>query len=511
MITRHNIALQGYFDYKIYDQFGNLKEVKTGIKNFITSTGLTFPFTYAFADCFRFISLGSGFNQNTILGSYGGTTGLSSGIQEFTYIGSRTSFSDPTTSNYENPGCGYTESLGQLTLSRSFKIPSGSGTFDNNYIFNELMLSPGRPTGMMGTCGCGGQDTSNGGVDASIIADYYDSISSPSICSAHQAFTRIILSPSISVNTRDYLVVNYNLNIIYDSGVDLFATLINNNFSSYWTGYISGRSNIIHHGLKLINDGGIIDQSSYRNQASPFGENYDWIDEYGESYIPLWGAPLEPSCPAMNLVSYLSTDNVQFLVNQVSGGAIDIGNWQPYNPTGYPASSGLKAFVPKPSDTTDASNFNIRTTLTGPLWPAQTGVFAQAISYPDGTNYILHSSFGKQKISFIPSGRSRSSLYSCVFTNLNAFNWLNGTSPTPLVRSMIYNYADANAISNNTYYPFLDLLFSGTQGEGLVPTGSDTSYSNPTNNYYPLGNGGDLSIAMSLTWSSICNSGVIGC
>lgn len=510
---RQKVSIQGTVDYRIYGENGELKHEVVGIKNFITSTGLTFPATYAYADCFRFISLGTGLNQNSISGSFGGTTGLYSGIKEFLYIGSRTSFSDETTADYENPGCGFSESIGQVTLSRAWKIPSGTGTFDNNYNFNEIMLSPGRPTGTSLQCGCQGGDTSNGGVDASIVADYYDSIGT-SICKGNKAFSRIALANPITVNTRDFLVVNYNLNLLYDSGVDTFATtIVNNNFSPYWTGKITGASNIIHHGIKLINNGGNTDLSTSRNQVSPNGESYTWTSEYGESYIPLWGAPLEPSCLASNLIAYMSTDNLQFLVNQISGGALDSTLWQPYNPTGYTLSSGLKSFIANPSVTIDSRYFNIRTSLSNGFWPEQTGVFAEINSSPANTNYILHSSSNKTSnpLAYVPSGRSRTILYPFVFTNLNSFNWINGTSPTPLCRSMIINYSDTTAIGNSTMYPFLDLLFTGTAREGLVPTGSDTSYGTPSNDYYPLGNGGDLTISFALTWSAPCPNNVIGC
>lgn len=513
MLFKQNLSLQGEFSYKVYSENGILKQEASGIKNFITSTGLTYPSTYAFADCFRFITLGSGNDNNTIIGAFGGTTGLTQPIKAFSYIGSRTDFNDPATTAYESPSCGYLESSGQVQLSRGWKIPNGYNTFSGDYTFYELMLSPGKPTGAAGLCGCQGSDTSNGGVDASIIADYYDTISNASICKARSAFTRIILDPPITVNDRDFLVVNYSLNVGFDTGINIFTKNISNTFSSNWGGAITGTTSLIHHGIKLINNGDSTNHAGFRNQIHPNSETYTWASEYGESFVPLWGAPLEPSCLSTNLLAYLSTDNVQFLANQISGGAFDHTLWEPYTFGGYPQSSGLLISVPNPSNTNNPRLFNIRTNLTGPIYPNQTG--AEAIGTPlSDINYIFHSSYSKSNLnlSHIVSDRYGSILHSCVFTNLNSFNWANGTSPTPLVRSMVLNYKDITSVSNNIMYPFLDVLFTGNMGEGLCDLNpSDYSYSSPSSDYFFLGGGGDLTLSFTLTWSSPCPFGVDGC
>ena len=508
MLTNQNLILEGVFKYKLYDASGNIKQQSDNLKNFITPTGLSYPSIFKFADCFRFLSLGSGTGANTILGL--GTTGLNIPIPEFQYIGSRTSFSDVNTSEYEIPGCGYTESNNKLVLSRSWKVPISSQTFAGNYIFKELMLSPGRPTGITNLCGCLGSDTSNGGVDASAIADYYDSISYSLICNANKAFSRIILTNPITVNVTDFLVVSYDLNINYNSGISHFVNSINNNFSTNWSGYITGSSSVINHGLCLINDKDNTQKSSYRNQIN----NYFWQYEYGESYVPLWGSPLEPSCLSNNLLAYISTDNVQFLVNQISGGALDITSFYPYNISGFRPSSGLMTFVTQPSITNDNRYFNIRTNLSGPIYPEQTNVFINGSPQSD-INYIFHTSSNKTNniLSYFVSDRLRSVLYPFVFTNLTASTngWKNGGFPVPFVRSMVLNYSDATSVINQTMYPFLDLLFTGKNGESIPPTGSDSSYSNPSQNYFYLGGGGDLTLSFALTWSSPCESGVIGC
>ena len=507
MLLKQNLSLKGNFSYRIFNKDGILKREIENIENFITPTGLYYPTIFKFADCFRFLSLGSGTSPNTILGI--GTTGLNIPLSSFSYIGSRTGFSDITTSDYETPGCGYTEDLGIVTLSRSWKVPSSDSTFNGDYNFNELMLSPGRPTGSDMLCGCGGG--AYNGVDASIVADYYDGISNGLICNANKSFTRIVLDDPIIVNDKDFLIVSYDLTINYDTGVNSFINHISNNFSTNWSGNITGISNIIHHGVALINDGNITDKSLFRNQANPNSQSYAWTLEYGESFIPLWGAPLEPSCIQDNLIAYLSTDNVQFLVNQKSGGHLDIDNWQPYNPNGNVPSSGLFSFISQPSEITDGRYFNIRTNLPGPIYPSQSNVLVDGDPYSDN-NYIFHSSIGRQKIlPFNSVTRTRTGLYSAVFTNLNSINWHPNTNPSPVVRSMVFNYSDSIAVSQNIMYPFFDLLFTGNLGDGLPVTGSDGSYSSPTNNYFYLGGGGDLTLSLALIWGSDCSPDVIGC
>ena len=214
-LINHQAKIQGYLSYKIYDKNHNLKKEINGIRNFITNSGLSMVSQFSLADCMRFISLGSGTLQNTIMGN--GTTGLSEPLSQFSYIGSRINYSDPTTSAYAVGACGFQENPSGVSLTRAWNIPTG-GTFNGSYTFQEIMVSPGRPTGSSLLCGT--QAGQNPGVDASIIADYYDE-NQPSICSAPYAFSRIITP--ISVNNNDYLVLSYTLDVVYTTGVQQFV------------------------------------------------------------------------------------------------------------------------------------------------------------------------------------------------------------------------------------------------------------------------------------------------
>jgi hypothetical protein len=508
MLLNQNIAIKGKFGYKIFDVSGNLKKEVKDIPNFITNTGLVYPSIYNFADCFRFISLGFGTDQNTIIGV--GTTGLAQASNDFSYIGSRTSYGDITSSQYDLGSCGYRESLGQVSLSRGWRVPIGSGHFDQPYSFSELMLSPGKPTGTHTRCGCNFGINDGEGVDASIIADYYDSlVGNKSICNANKAFSRIVLDTPISVSSMDFVIITYDLNVNYDTGINQFEISIPPvvNFSpTTWTGNIIGSHNLLHHGVKLINDSNIVDKSFSRNQIF----SYSWSLEGGESFIPLWGAPLEPSCSKDNLLAYFSTDNVNFLCNQFSGGHLDTGNWQPYSPTGFAPSNGLMSPISFPTSTTSNQLLNIRTNNSNLKYPDKYNILLDSTT-TSNANYIPDFSFKTTNLSF--NNRTGSILYSCVFTNLHVNDWKPDHLSSSLVRSMVLNYVDANANTLSQMYPFLDLLFTGTQGEGLVGIGDygPWTYNDPSTNYYPLGNGGDLTMSFKLSWGSDCPSNVIGC
>jgi hypothetical protein len=519
-MINQNISVQGEFSLNVYDKYGNLKDSKKNIKNFITSTGLFYPSLYSFADCFRFISLGSGNIQNTITGIYGGTTGLQQPLQNFSYIGSRNSYGDVTTSNYENPSCGFRENASGVSLFRGWKIPSGSGTFDSNYTFKEIMLSPGKPTGSSLQCGCQGGQVQ--GVDASIIADYYDE-NNPSICDAFYAFTRI--TGSIPVTNSDYLVVNYQLNLNYNTGAQKFVINIQKalntpGVSSNWSGLITGLSSITNHGIKLINDGTSASSSSSRTQISSLYGGYMFSQEYGESFIPLFGCPLEPSnrplnatVNQINLSGYLSTDNQQFLVNNFSGGPIDTGIWQPFNISGFPRSSGVLTFINNPSQQGSSQFVNIRTSLAGAIFPSNTN-FTMVGSNPLDLSFFGNNTLQKTALDFSSpyfiSGRSKRAIFRNRFGGLSASQvGFTGLA----VRSLIFAYVDANGTST---YPFYDVIFNGIDGSGLAATGNFGG--NPlaiqqssSTDYFFMEGGADLSFGMNLTWCSPCSPDVIGC
>ena len=146
MLNAH-LSLQGEYSVDIYKKDGTLKQSLGPFKNFITSTGLSYISKYAIADCFRYVSVGLGSTTNTLLGNNGwGTSNLQQIVPQYSYIGGRSSQSDPghVTSQYTTAS--FTETTSGISWTRGWRIPAGAGNFfDADYTFKEVMLSPGRP------------------------------------------------------------------------------------------------------------------------------------------------------------------------------------------------------------------------------------------------------------------------------------------------------------------------------------------------------------------------------
>lgn len=141
-----NISLEGYYTAQVFSKDGTLRHTIGPHHNFITSTGLSMISKYAIADCFRFVSFGLSNASNTIKESVNNGWGTINLTQpsKYTYIGSRTDFSDPTTSEYSNHS--YKERPSGITLTRAWRVPAGkTDYFDQGYSFEEIMLSPGEP------------------------------------------------------------------------------------------------------------------------------------------------------------------------------------------------------------------------------------------------------------------------------------------------------------------------------------------------------------------------------
>jgi hypothetical protein len=365
------------------------------------------------------------------------------------------------------------------------------------------MVSPGRPPVNIG--GIDYCDCNAGGLDSSETARYY---TNPTICSGKSAFARVLRT--LPVLADDYLVVTYDLNLTFETGVKHFAVTINNTVGgTNWTGVLSGRANLIHHGVKVIYDGVT---SSLRTQ--------DFSPEYGEAYISSWGCPVEPTCPETKLVAYISTDNLQFLVNKESGANMDTGSYHPYNLTGRTDySTGLMTWRSRP--TNEVSNgfssrlLNIRTNSDGGSYyptdsDASIETTASALNFD--VLYQKHSRIQHSAnfAGLTPSGRQRSVEYACQFWGQNAADFLNQP-----VRSLVLAYRD-NADAT-TWIPFYDIVFADrNKAYTIFETGIPPTYIVPTDtsppaNYFYAQDGGDITMSFLMSWSSPCENGVIGC
>lgn len=156
MITNTECALQGQFKVDIYDKENHLVDTTDWFNNYITNTGLFYPLTYSFADCFRFLSLGSSSSANT-----DATTGLanpmspsnkflvldengsSAGFQYVSHWGKEAYHAAGPPPDYATPGsCGAQHHRTGPLLFRGWTVPSGNFFVSKNLNINEFAVSP---------------------------------------------------------------------------------------------------------------------------------------------------------------------------------------------------------------------------------------------------------------------------------------------------------------------------------------------------------------------------------
>ena len=199
------LKLQGYFNISVLDGKTLEKKSEHLVRNFITSSGLSFPYTKKFKDCFTHFSLGSGTGQNTIY-----TSGLESGDANFTNI---TGLDNLRTTR---------ETFSGVDLARGCYI-SGGPILIGDYNFKEVMVGTG------------------------------DSL----------AFSRI--TGDFSIPSGDVGLLEYTLKILPPTGVKLFSSVIQdthiaNEFittCSNW-GILSGAYNICHNGISPVDRDGVL-------------------------------------------------------------------------------------------------------------------------------------------------------------------------------------------------------------------------------------------------------------
>jgi len=575
MSQKHSISIGGELSIKVYDSGGHLKYTKSGIKNFITSTGLCYPAFFPFADCFRFLSLGLSNTANNITdtcselgGAQWGTTGLYSksldvdGEALFQYIGSR-NYSTPSdinteiVSQYLDGSCGFTEvdvlgGSSYLKLTRGWRIPV-QGAFTSAYDFKEFMVSPGTPP-MKGffdweltipteVCSCTESvfidNPDNPGVgdivyrygnDCAAISlvdfDTYSNIKQATnatqrICAAHKAFARIITDMSVGIG--DYSEVTYSLKLNFTTGQGVTAKFINLIGGGNWgsDAYYTGA--LIHPGIRLINDGSASDNNydlGAGNERKTQWAGYDFKTEYGESFVPGWGNPLDPSVDDDYLVFYTSTDNMQFMANGKDGGKIADGDvakqlnlpgimqWQRQATSnlkteGIPDKwknirrDGTLPFYPQPSDISTEGEID---TL---LEVAEAGTKVEYGSSSKISHVAILEDLTDNTYKAV---RTHTSQYSSEIVGSTA--GFSNMVDKP-VRAMVWGFAD---VSSAVIVPFFDLLFRNTDSDSpVIPPinriSALTTYTLPSNDavaakYNYIHNGGVLTTNFILSWTS---------
>jgi hypothetical protein len=550
-MIRNDIGLAGKFKFDVYTKDGNLKYTTNYLDNFITPTGLNYPKSYAFADCFRYLSIGTGTGLNTNVGA--GTTGLDFPLtgSGYAYVGGGgySNCSINPGNQYYSKGCGYRFDTTGLTLYRAWRIPDSVNNFFTSAItLNEYMLTPGRPattgynffsSGKATACTCQDfvyQDPNSVGPiiygkEAYDFGKYYTGI-----CSATQAFTRIL--KSIDVAKDEFLVINYSLTLNFQTGIKYFKVGVGGTSplgdSQNWDKAlgISGYTSLVHPGIKLINNGNV-------HSVSYIDEISNYIYRVGESFVPPLGIPLEPSCPKSNHFGYISNDNLQFLVNDISGGPVVTGEVQPFNTTGRAFSSGLMSFHRNWVTETSYTNTDLGGKVPNTYWclksrsernkirttpyPSQSD-FSQGTTYdliaggtflPTGINpNIAGSSESDEAVAI--TGRSRSHTISYQFKSPELL-----TSEWTPVRAFVLGYKPISVnYGEDYYYTAVDTLFyprSGSLATDINITGG--TYKNPasmvnlpdTSGYSYFDNNNILQIAFKISWSAPCPTGVIGC
>jgi len=277
-------GLQGQFKVDVYDRQGELVETTDFFDNFITQTGLNYPLTYNFADCFRYLTLGrqGGANNMSVTGlldpghqvialvkNYD-TEAIS--YQTWDYLGD--SELDKK-SNSSAGSCGTIVGADGPSWYRGWKLPTGDNVFtEGQTTISEFMVSPS--TGLDET--------------------------------GRYAFSRIPRSVSIPSGTRT--IVTYMLNVkIKHTGVNYFHS------GTFNTGQaeISEQRNLVESFDRL---------SGYYRQVY---HGLRCVDNQGRTFIPKYGDPMEPSNVRLDdLAIYFSPDNSQFDVNRHGGGQTNI-------------------------------------------------------------------------------------------------------------------------------------------------------------------------------------------
>jgi len=261
-------GLEGAFKADLYDAHGNLVDSTNYFSNFITYSGLIYPLTYHFAECFRFLTLGSSSASNSVL-----TTGIGTPIslkvvdafENINYENQSLSYLGPTYYSLEN--CGSSVSKDGPAFFRAWKIPSGENTVaGETTTIREFMVSP----------------------------------SSGSDISGNVAFSRVV--KEIAIKSGNSAILTYRLKL------KILATGIN-----YLSGFDISKAD--------LEDGSLV--TDWSGTTGIYRQVYNGlsaVDKNGNTFIPKYGDIMEPaSRNQKDFVAYFSPDYSQFATNIKTG------------------------------------------------------------------------------------------------------------------------------------------------------------------------------------------------
>ncbi len=283
MKAKTEYQLEGAFKVDIYDRAGELLETTDFFSNFITATGLYYPLTYSFADCFRFLSIGTGAVNNRNEKHASPTSGLYSPIDSYDtdqgnqpgqYISYRAYVSGD---DQQKGGCGTTINKSGPIFYRAWYLPSGDAFMGNSYssgdftglFINEFMVSPSSGTDNTGK----------------------------------YAFSRVVRPVWIKRDTR--AVITYELKLrLANTGINQFGSGT----------FVTGNADV-------EDDYDIVEQ--WARQSGYYRQVYHGlrcVDVAGATFTMKYGDLMEPKHRETSRgFFYLSPDNSQFDVSPSGG------------------------------------------------------------------------------------------------------------------------------------------------------------------------------------------------
>jgi hypothetical protein len=311
-----NLALEGKFKVDIFNKSGELIESTDWFNNFITPTGLSYVYNYKFADCFRFLSIGTGDalnSGNASLAQPTGTTGLHKPIN---YI--HTNLSSGVYPNITGwSGVAYTGNPYQGTLSGQYIGPWGYS--EEGQAINETPTGPRYYRSWRMPY----YESVVANNDLT-ISEFMVSPSSGSDSAGNKAFSRVRRDVRIPKDTYAY--------ISYQLGINMSSSTI----QVFGSGtFDTGNAEDTYESVEVAQWAKL---SGYYRQTY---HGLAWIDDAGQTFVSKYGAIMEPSWTGMDECRfYLSTDNGEFNVSK-SGGA------QSNESLAY-AADGLLQYVTEP-------------------------------------------------------------------------------------------------------------------------------------------------------------------
>jgi len=331
-------SMKGRYKVEIFSG-KTLMETTDWFDNDITNTGVLYPFTYPFARCFMFLSIGSGqFTEQTnglqsYTGFYSGATPINTfQTQDGNYqTGSYMGWPFYASGLIGSSACGTQFTPSGVNLFRAWNLPSGTGAIGGTGLeIDSFMVSP-------------------------------SSGSDPTGC-----------YPFSCVNQSVFIASGYNATIYY---------MLSLNFNDYAQPYvyfptgISGNGyfntgNAIVGGVDTTLVSGWANLSGIYRQLFP---GIQCVDNYGGCVVTDHGAMLEPNLVnAYNLYFYLSPDISQYAVSKYDSIG-HFGNSAEYD--GY-NSYGLCANYSEYTSYTGATNPSAAiTNVSNPGAPADENTF----------------------------------------------------------------------------------------------------------------------------------------